>query len=392
MELSKNLAIYIHYPFCKSKCPYCDFNSHISNNLDEDEFILGYENELKFFAENIAKSKVASIFFGGGTPSLMSEKMLSKILNKINQLFKVNKNCEITLEANPTSFETSKFINFKKIGINRLSLGIQALNDKDLKFLGRNHSANEALKSIESVAKIYDNFSFDLIYARPNQNIKDWLKELEFALEFNSPHLSLYQLTIEKGTPFYKSFNDGEFSLPNDKTSSVLYNETNSLMKINEYENYEISNYAKKNFECRHNLSYWQGDDYIGVGAGAHSRAYLINSDYRQAISMICQPESWLKKTQKYGNGIQKQYNLSKYEIAEELILTCLRTNSGLTNKILEKHHLEEIEEIINIDKLNNLIDLKAINISKNQLMINKNYKLFTNHIIGKICDSLKIK
>lgn len=388
--MSKKLALYIHYPFCLSKCPYCDFNSHVSDNIEEEEFIKAYEKELDFFYNNISQSQLSSIFFGGGTPSLMSENMLFCILDKINSLWKIDKNCEITLEANPTSFEAGKFANFAKIGINRLSLGIQALNDDDLKFLGRNHSASEAIKTIDQVAKIYQNFSFDLIYARPQQKISNWLKELELAISFGSPHLSLYQLTIEKGTPFFRSFQNKEFKLPNDEEAAELYEQTNLFMNKKGFVNYEISNYAKSHFECRHNLSYWQGDDYIGVGAGAHSRVYFKDSNQRQAIAMLHQPQNWLSNIHKYGNGIQKQYSLTKSEIIEELILTSLRTKEGLTDKILAKHKFANLENIIDLSKLEGLIKMGIVNLKNNCLTINENYQLQTNNIISKICSYIK--
>jgi len=213
----QNFAIYIHYLFCKSKCPYCDFNSHVTNkNIDYNRFLKAYEQELDFFANNIENKVVTSIFFGGGTPSLMPISLVAEILNKISQLWKIADGCEITLEANPTSAERQKFQDLKKIGINRLSLGIQALNNDDLRFLGREHSSQEAIKTIEFTKKIFDNFSFDLIYARSKQTLKQWEEELNKALKFQSHHLSLYQLTIEKGTRFYSDFQQKKFDLPNE--------------------------------------------------------------------------------------------------------------------------------------------------------------------------------
>lgn len=385
----KNLSIYIHYPFCKSKCPYCDFNSHIAKKIDYEEYIISYEKELDFFVKNISPCKVNSIFFGGGTPSLMPSNMLQRILDKIKSLWLVDKSCEISMEVNPTSFETKKIENFRKIGVNRLSLGIQALNDKDLQFLGRNHNSREAIESIKITSQIYDNFSFDLIYTRPKQKINDWLKELQDALNFQSPHLSLYQLTIEKGTPFFKDFKEQKFTLPNDDESAAFYHKTNQLMLEHGYDNYEISNYAKPNSECLHNLSYWQGDDYIGIGAGAHSRVYFKNKEERQSLIMKYQPQAWLKEVKENGVGLQKQTNLNKKELLQELILTSLRTKKGLTNNILQKHNFDSIKSIFDKEKINYLLINNIINYDNNSISINEEYRILTNQVIKRICQIL---
>ena len=218
----ENLAIYIHYPFCKSKCPYCDFNSHLETNISITKYANAYKKELDYFYKITGKRNITSIFFGGGTTYLMPEELIAEILAHINKLWRVTKNCEITLEANPTSSEYNKFANFKKLGINRLSLGIQALNDYDLKFLGREHSSKEAIKAINMAGSHFNNYSFDLIYARPNQDLQSWQKELTQALEIGTPHLSLYQLTIEKGTAFFKEYKNGNFILPNNDAQEKL--------------------------------------------------------------------------------------------------------------------------------------------------------------------------
>ncbi|MFM7557961.1 MAG: radical SAM family heme chaperone HemW, partial [Alphaproteobacteria bacterium] len=210
--------------------------------------------------------------------------LVADILTQIHKLFSVDNNAEISLEANPTSVEAQKFQELKKIGVNRLSLGIQALNNDDLKFLGRKHDKNEAEIAIQMAQKYFDNFSFDLIYARPKQNLQDWLNELSLALKYQAPHMSLYQLTIEKGTKFYAQYQQQKFSLPDENLASNLFEATNSLMEKSGYLHYEVSNYAKAGFQCRHNLGYWQSQDYIGVGAGAHSRVFFKDKNLRQAI------------------------------------------------------------------------------------------------------------
>ena len=203
------LSIYIHYPFCKSKCPYCDFNSHVEKQINDKRFENAYLREIEYFAQELKNREIKTIFFGGGTPSLMPVNLVEKILEKISSLSVIDKNCEITLEANPTSFEATKFKDFKHAGVNRLSIGIQALNDVDLKFLGREHSAYEAINTIKTASKIFENYSFDLIYTRPNQKLSDWKQELEQAISLSPNHLSLYQLTIEKGTKFYGLYQRG---------------------------------------------------------------------------------------------------------------------------------------------------------------------------------------
>ncbi len=389
----KNLAIYVHYPFCKSKCPYCDFNSHVTKKVDYNRYIAAYERELDFFFQNTAPSIITSIFFGGGTPSLMPTEMVQRILAKIKSLWPLDNNCEISMEVNPTSFEAKKFEGFKAAGVNRLSLGIQALNDDDLKFLGRNHSAAEAMMAIKQVKQIYDNFSFDLIYARPQQKLSDWLNEIEQALNFESPHLSLYQLTIEKGTPFFKDFKERKFSLPSDNKSADFYQKTNEFMQQSGFINYEISNYSKPNFACRHNLSYWQGDDYIGIGAGAHSRIYFKNKKQRQALMMIHKPQSWLEKVEKLGWGLQKKVLLTKKEVLEELILSSLRTDAGLTKEVLLKHFdkKNKINDLIDLSKIEFLHDKNIIFIADAALKISQESRIISNEVIAKICSAIKI-
>lgn len=244
-------------------------------NIDHGGFLAAYLREIEFFAPRLKGRKITTIFFGGGTPSLMPLQLVEKILEKISSCWEVDKHCEITLEANPTSFESSKFLDFKKAGINRLSIGVQALNDADLKFLGREHSAKEAIAVIKKAGEIFENFSFDLIYARPKQTLANWSQELKQALEFNTKHLSLYQLTIEKGTKFFREFQQKKFIMPGENLSADFYDLTNEITADKGFDLYEISNYAKKNFECAHNLVYWQGGDYLGIGAGAHSRVFL---------------------------------------------------------------------------------------------------------------------
>ena len=368
--MHKDLSIYIHYPFCKSKCPYCDFNSHVRDGVDYPAFLKAYENELDFFAKKVGLRKIKSIFFGGGTPSLMPIFLVEGILKKISALWALDEDCEITLEANPTSSESSKFKDLKDVGINRLSIGIQALNDEDLKFLGREHSSKEAIAAIEVVSKIFDNFSFDLIYARPKQTLEGWEKELKQAIDFGTKHLSLYQLTIEKGTKFFSQFQKKEFELPDEELSAKLYELTHNVTSSNGFEDYEISNYAKKNFESRHNLVYWRGLDYIGIGAGAHSRIFFEGEEKRSAIMMIHEPLAWLKKAQEQGAGIQTSEKISDKELLQELVLMGLRLKEGARNEIFQKNLKRNISEIFDIAKLKSLENKGLILANENCIKI----------------------
>ena len=368
---------------------FCDFNSHVKDGVDHANFLRCYERELEFFAAKVGKRKVHTIFFGGGTPSLMPIFLVEGILKKISDLWQVDENCEISLEANPTSSEAAKFKALQGVGINRLSIGIQALNDADLKFLGREHSSKEAMEVIEIAAKIFDNFSFDLIYARPKQTLADWSQELQRAISFGTKHLSLYQLTIEKGTKFFSQFARKEFEMPDENLSADFYDLTNQITSDAGFELYEISNYAKKNFECAHNLVYWQGGDYLGIGAGAHSRIYLDEEENRSAITMISEPISWLKKVEEAGAGIQRLEKISKEELVEELILMGLRLPQGISDQIFQTHFGKNLEQIFDFKKLQVLADQGLIEIAAGEIKIPDRSRLLTNAIISKVCEAV---
>lgn len=382
-----DLYLYIHYPFCLSKCPYCDFNSHTKNNIEEQKFLNGYLREMEFFAQRIGKRRIKTIFFGGGTPSLMSPYFLEKIINKISNLWQISADCEITLEANPTSFESGKFQDFKNIAINRISLGIQSLNERDLQFLGRNHTAKEAVEVIKTTAKIFDNFSFDLIYSLPGQKLKNWQEELRKALYFQTKHLSLYQLTIEKGTKFYKKHQEGDFIMPKDNISAKFYEETGEIMVKNGYIDYEISNYAKKGFESQHNLAYWRSKEYLGIGAGAHSRVKI--DGVRNSIQMLSLPKKWLEKVEKDGFGVQKQEKISENQFLEEFLLMGLRLRKGLENSDFIDNFGKNISDLIEISKLQYLIGQNLLLCDENWIKITDSGRLLTNLIIEKIVENI---
>jgi len=386
----KQLSIYIHYPFCESKCPYCDFNSHVRKEINHHEFLKSYCQELEYFASKIKQREVVSIFFGGGTPSLMPNFLLAGILEKIAKLFIVKEDCEITLEANPSSSESEKFKQFKKLGINRLSLGIQALNDDDLKFLGRKHCAKEAINAINLAQENFENFSFDLIYARPKQTILDWSKELKKAIEFSTKHLSLYQLTIEKGTQFFSDFNQQKFIMPDENLASEFYEITNQIMAENGFDIYEVSNYAQKNYQSQHNLAYWRSDEYIGIGAGAHSRICFESDDdnQRTAIMMIHNPEKWLEKVKENQVGIQTLQIVENRELIEEIILMGLRLKEGIKIKKIEEIIGKKFNEIFDLEKLKKLQDQNFLIIDEEKIVIPQNKWLIMNSIISKVIDT----
>lgn len=295
------LSLYIHWPFCKSKCPYCDFNSHVRERIDEAAWQRALLAELGYWGERTQGRKLASLFFGGGTPSLMPPALTAALIETAQKYWTCD-NPEITLEANPTSVEAQKLKDFHAAGVTRLSLGIQALNDADLKALGRQHSATEALAALDLAASIFPRFSFDLIYARPEQTVKAWEAELRRALGFGATHMSLYQLTIEPGTQFATLHQRGDLVTPDEETGAALYELTQSLMGKAGLPAYEISNHAKPGHECRHNLTYWRYCDYVGIGPGAHGRVTL--DGVKQATRTHRAPEEWLERVTKHGHGL----------------------------------------------------------------------------------------
>ncbi|MCH2037075.1 MAG: radical SAM family heme chaperone HemW [Rickettsiales bacterium] len=376
-------ALYIHWPFCKKKCPYCDFNSHIFNHIDYRKWEAGYLKELEHFSFILERHTITSIFFGGGTPSLMPPYLVESILNSIKKQFKTAPDIEITLEANPTSVEVSTFADLYQAGINRFSIGIQSLNSDDLVFLGREHSAGDAINALEQVAKITPNYSFDLIYNRPNQTVESWSKELGEALSLASNHLSLYQLTIEKGTPFYKAYHDGEFTLPDDETAADLYDITQHMMNEHQLYAYEISNHAKPGHECKHNLNYWLYDEYLGIGPGAHSRVTI--DDHLSEMIMIYNPGMWLKKIHDNQRAIQKTTPLSYQETFEEFVMMGLRLDQGISQERCKHKFGNSFDERFDPDILSYLKDQELLIIDDNIVKTTKNGKKVLNHIIERL-------
>ena len=321
-------GVYLHWPFCLSKCPYCDFNSHVRHAaIDEPRFVRAFETEIAAVAARAPGRTVSTVFFGGGTPSLMQPSTVGAILDAVGQHWPVAPDVEVTLEANPTSVEATRFKGYRAAGVNRVSLGVQSLDDASLKALGRLHTAREALDAV-AIARAFDRTSFDLIYARPEQTPAQWAAELKLAIAEAAEHLSLYQLTIEPETPFYTLHATGKLVIPDDDTGRALYDTTQEICDRANLPAYEISNHARPGAECRHNLVYWRAHEYAGIGPGAHAR--LDVDGYRRAIATEKRPESWLMRVESLGHGIVTDDLLTREERADEFLLMGLRLAEGI--------------------------------------------------------------
>ena len=328
---NSGFGIYLHWPYCESKCPYCDFNSYVEKNVNWYEWELSFLSQLGFYYQETGDRRVNSIFFGGGTPSLMNPKLVSNIINHISNLWGFEDTVEITLEANPSSVESRRFAEFKAAGVNRVSIGVQALNNKDLKKLGRLHSVQDALNAIEIGKDTFDRVSFDLIYARQDQKLQDWELELKKALTLEPDHLSLYQLTIEPNTTFGNLKEKGKLSgLPDENLGGDLYHLTNNLCYKFGLNPYEVSNYSRKNHESIHNKIYWNYGDYLGVGPGAHGR--ITTQKGRFATQNYYSPIKWQKNAlNNAGESIRTLINGK--DQADEMAMMGLRLNSGFSKE-----------------------------------------------------------
>jgi oxygen-independent coproporphyrinogen-3 oxidase len=322
-------AVYVHWPFCLSKCPYCDFNSHVRHGgYDEARYVRAIESELAATAQRVPDRTVSTIFFGGGTPSLMQPSSVQAILDAIGKHWSIAPDVEVTLEANPTSVDSTRFRGYRTAGVNRVSLGVQALDDASLKELGRLHTAQEALDAVAVARAIFERYSFDLIYARPRQTPESWATELKRAIAEAAEHLSLYQLTIEPDTRFFDLHKAGKLIVPDDDVGRDLYDMTQQVCADAGLPAYEISNHARPGAECRHNLVYWRGHDYAGVGPGAHGRLTLDGRRY--ATETEKRPESWLMRVEASGTGLIVDEKLTPAETADEYLLMGLRLAEGI--------------------------------------------------------------
>lgn len=322
-------GVYVHWPFCAAKCPYCDFNSHVRHQkIDEERFAAAFARELATMRARTGPREVTSIFLGGGTPSLMKPDTVGAVLEAIAANWTVPDGIEVTLEANPSSVEASRFKGYRAAGINRVSLGVQALNNADLRFLGRLHDVDQALGAIRLARETFPRLSFDLIYARPNQTLDAWEKELDAAIGHAADHLSLYQLTIEEGTRFHALHAAGKFSVPDPDHAADLYRLTQEVTAARGLPAYEISNHARPGAESRHNLVYWRYGEYVGVGPGAHGR--FIEDGRRIVTFTEKMPETWANLVEAKGHGVIGGETLTRSEEADEFLLMGLRLTEGI--------------------------------------------------------------
>jgi putative oxygen-independent coproporphyrinogen III oxidase len=328
------LAIYIHWPFCRSKCPYCDFNSHVRESIVEARWQRALLADLERQAALAPDHEVGSVFFGGGTPSLMPPETTAALIGRIGELWPTASDLEITLEANPNSAEAERFAAFAAAGVNRLSLGVQALDPQALRFLGRRHGRDEAIAAIRSARDTFPRYSFDLIYARPGQDLAAWQAELDEALELAGEHLSLYQLTIEPGTAFGNRAARGENLAADEEVAATLFEMTQRRLDAADLPAYEISNHARLGAECRHNLAYWRYQDYLGIGPGAHGR--VTQDGTKIATGQLRQPEAWLAAIEGSGDGFDELTPIARDSAVEEMVMMGLRLAEGISRRRLE--------------------------------------------------------
>ena len=371
-------GIYIHWPFCQAKCPYCDFNSHVSASVDHDAWRAALLADLDAQIAWIGKRDLQSIFFGGGTPSLMEPKTVDALLNHIHKNFSVASDLEVTFEANPTSVEAEKFADFRKAGVNRVSVGVQSLRDDDLRALGRLHSADEAKQAIEIAQKHFERMSFDLIYARQHQTAKAWEDELKEAIALAADHLSLYQLTIEDGTAFGARYAAGKLDgLPDDNLSADLYDLTHQICNDAGLHRYEVSNYAKEGCESRHNLIYWRYGDYLGIGPGAHGRVTINGQKYATITPLA--PQDYLDAV-KSGKTDWRDEDLSNRDIFIETALMGLRLREGI-----ELNRLDGLGESLNETAISDYVAEGILQRTGNRLSVTQNNFIILNQILRDI-------
>jgi oxygen-independent coproporphyrinogen-3 oxidase len=332
--IEAGFGVYLHWPFCKSKCPYCDFNSHVRESIDQERWRRALLTDLKHAREKSGPRAVTSVFFGGGTPSLMPAETVAAAIETIDTLWGLAPSTEVTLEANPTSAEAGRFAGFARAGVNRLSIGVQALDDDALKFLGRQHSAAEALGALGLARTAFPRLSFDLIYARPGQSAGAWRAELAEALALGPEHIALYQLTIEEGTVFHGAWRRGELTLPEEDAAATLYEATAAQLAAAGLPAYEISNHARPGGECRHNLTYWRYGDYAGVGPGAHGR--LTFNGEKHATRQHRAPEAWLDLVEQQGHGWRQDQIVAPEQRLAEMVMMGLRLSEGISRVAFE--------------------------------------------------------
>ncbi len=379
------LSLYVHWPYCESKCPYCDFNSHLNESIEIDNWIKSYKNQLyamknELFRNNISFKNLNAIFFGGGTPSLMPIEIVETIINLSNNIYGFSDDIEISLEANPSSYNGKKFKRLKDMGVNRLSVGVQSLNNRHLAFLGRLHDIKDVEISLKDALNIYDNISVDLIYAFHGQKLIDWTNELKNFLDANNlQHLSLYQLTIEEGTKFFKDHRNGRIKVIENDLAAEFFEVSNELLSDYNFFKYEVSNYAKKGFKCKHNLNYWNSENWIGVGPGAYGRLWSSNANgSRIEYQNYKNPKTWLAKNL-FQSEFEKITTLNRYVSDVDTLTMGLRLYDGIN---ISKTNYESI---INFNSLEELQKRKIVSLNNNILKVNKKHMIKLNSIIDYI-------
>ncbi|MBX7198365.1 MAG: radical SAM family heme chaperone HemW [Rhodospirillaceae bacterium] len=387
MSGDEGFGLYVHWPFCVSKCPYCDFNSHVVAGVDQSAWRAALLLELDHYARPVAGRTLTSIFFGGGTPSLMAPDTAEAIIAAARGYWETGADLEITLEANPGTVDEGSFAAFRDAGVNRLSMGVQALNDRDLAFLGRKHSIADARRAWERAARIFPRVSFDLIYARPQQTVSAWRDELAAALravdDCGITHLSLYQLTMEPGTAMQAAHARGEFTLPDEDAAAALYESTQELCEAAGFPAYEISNHAKPGQPSRHNRTYWRGGDYVGVGPGAHGR--LTQGGVTRATRQIKAPSLWLKAVGANGHGTQEVEPITPEARAEELVLMGLRLTEGLDKARFARLAGRPLEQVIAAPALKILLDEGHLVDSATTLLTTAKGRLALNAVVASL-------
>jgi oxygen-independent coproporphyrinogen-3 oxidase len=376
-----DFAVYVHWPFCAAKCPYCDFNSHVRTQIDESGWIDAILKELEWTASLQGGDRpiVRTVFFGGGTPSLMQGRSVAAVLDKIASLWRTANDVEVTLESNPASADAARFRDYRAAGVNRLSLGVQALNDADLKFLGRLHDTAEAKAALAMAMGAFDRVSLDLIYARPNQTPDAWRAELREALSFGTDHLSLYQLTIEPATPFATLAKTGALRIPDDDHAAALYEITQELTEAANRPAYEISNHAVPGAECRHNLVYWRYGDYAGVGPGAHGRLTLGGKRIATVSEKL--PERWRETVMRQGHGIAETSEIARADGAHEHLLMNLRLAEGIDLDAYKQRWGVAIDAT----RIDTLVQDGLLTLDNNMLIATPRGRLLLNAVIAAL-------
>ncbi|MEO0347748.1 MAG: radical SAM family heme chaperone HemW [Pseudomonadota bacterium] len=378
------LAVYIHWPFCKKKFPYCVFNSHVPNKINYQQWLQAYLYQINYWCDLLATRRIKTIFFGGGTPSLAPTELIAAIISKLKPYFALPE-IEITLEANPTSSEAKNFKDLRAAGVNRLSIGVQSLNDVELKFLGREHSAQEAIKTIELAASVFNNYSFDLIYALPNQTLSSWQWQLEQALALAAKHISLYQLTIERGTEFYRQYQAGMLNTMASNEAEKLYYATEDMLLKYNILQYEVSNYAMPDFESKHNLSYWHYHDYLGIGPGGWSRLFNDETKQQQAICQWHQPQKWLEHAVKGAQAIQQHNILTKTELLTEILMMGWRLKQPIPKSRFIHYLNNNYLQYFSSQQLQSYLDNEVIVRTDRGLGLSQDYWLVSNEIIKQV-------